>query len=41
VLVIDAAPAVTASDELVRERVRALLASGLTPRDAAATQRRN
>ena len=37
VLVIDAAPAVTASDELVRERVRALLASGLSARDAAAT----
>ena len=37
VLVIDAAPAVTPSDELVRERVRALLASGLSVRDAAAT----
>jgi 16S rRNA (cytidine1402-2'-O)-methyltransferase len=37
VLVIDAAPVVTPSDELVRERVRALLASGLSARDAAAT----
>ena len=35
VLVIDAAPAVTPSDELVRERVRALLESGLSARDAA------
>lgn len=40
VLVIDAAPVVSASDELVRERVRALLASGLSARDAAAAAAR-
>jgi 16S rRNA (cytidine1402-2'-O)-methyltransferase len=40
VLVIDAAPAVIASDELVRERVRALLATGLSVRDAASAAAR-
>jgi 16S rRNA (cytidine1402-2'-O)-methyltransferase len=40
VLVIDAAPAVAASDELVRERVRSMLASGLSVRDAASAAAR-
>jgi 16S rRNA (cytidine1402-2'-O)-methyltransferase len=37
VLVIDAGPAVMVNDELVRERVRSALATGLSARDAAAT----
>jgi 16S rRNA (cytidine1402-2'-O)-methyltransferase len=40
VLVIDAAPTVAASDELVRERVRALLSGGLSVRDAASAAAR-